>query len=164
MGLANTLPVFLDDYAGYDKKQVKLINIIVKTARRAFESKARQKQKPEPKIEKLSKVKYNRVLELKDYLYGKNFTMSFILSPAGFVRDGKYPLFETEHSISFISINGSNDDRKPAKTLSGLGHLEVNISSNINPIITFVCDTDDWPVDEHGNMVKYSALITGTIK
>lgn len=164
MGLANTLPVFLDDFAGYDKKQVRLINLIVRTARRAFESKAKQKQKTEPIIEKVSKRKYNRVLDLKDYLYGKSFSMSFILNPVGFVKDGEYPLFETDKNINFIHINGSNSETKPDKSLSGLGYLKVSYVTSTNLVVMFVCTTDEWPEDEQHEKVKYSAFVSGTIK
>lgn len=164
MGLANTLPVFLDDFAGYNKRQVRLINLIVRTARRAFESKAKQKQKTEPVIEKISKRKYNRVLDLKDYLYGKSFSMSFILNPVGFVKDGEYPLFETDKNINFIHINGSNSETKPDKSLSGLGYLKVSYVTSTNPVVMFVCTTDEWPEDEQHEKVKYSAFVSGTIK
>lgn len=164
MGLANTLPVFLDDFSGFTEQQVDQINIIVRTARRAFESKAKQNQKTEPVIEKISKRKYNRVLDLKDYLYNKSFSMSFILNPVGFVKDGEYPLFETDKQINFININGSNSETKPDKSLSGLGYLKVSYAMPDKPIVLFVCTTDEWPEDEQHEKVKYSAFISGTIQ
>lgn len=162
MGLANSLPVFLDNNAGFNKNQVEQINTVVRTARRFFENKATQKQLPEPDVEKLISSKYGRVLDPKDYLYNKTFSLSFILNPFGFELGGEYPLFETDKTIRAISFEGSNSYTRPANYLSNLGHIYV--SNNFSkPTVMFVCDTNNWPVDGQGNKVQYSVFIYGNI-
>lgn len=162
MGLFNSVPLYLDNQSGYTLQQVTLINTIVRVARRAFEAKAKQVQLTQPKIEKLSAKTYNRVLDLRDYLYNKSFSMNFILNPVGFQKDGEYPLFETDYDITFLQMQGSNSDTKPDKTLGALGYLTISTVS-LRPTVMFHCSTDDWPTDSGGNKVQYSVYISGVI-
>ena len=162
MGLANTLPVFLDYNAGFNKTQVDQINTIVRTARRSFEDRAKQEQLTEPGLDKIISSKYGRVLDPKDYLYNKSFSLSFVLNPFGFELGGEYPLFETDKTIRSLSFEGSNSNTTPASSLSALGH--IYISNNLSkPTVMFVVDTNDWPIDTHGNKVQYSVFIHGTV-
>jgi hypothetical protein len=161
MALANNVPVFLSPDSGYTPEQCNSINILVRTARRSFESKARQIQEDKPVVEKLITRRYGRVLEPKDYLYGKNFSLQFILNPFGFELDGRYALFETKHTIKSIQMQGANSSITVGMTITSLGHLYVGYLNN-NQIVYFVCDTDDWPSD-HGIPTQFSVYMNGLI-
>lgn len=154
--------IFLDELSGYDKAQTSFINTLVRTTRRRFEARAKQEQQVSPKIEKLTTTKYARVLDLKDYLYDKYFTLSFILNPANMVQLGTYDLFETPYNISNVSLNGSNSDKVPVMSLSALGHLNLIRRDSVN-VIQFVRSMEEWPEDANGNPVQYSACMTGMI-
>lgn len=159
MGLYNNIPVFLDETSGYNKSQVEKINTIVRTARNRFISIATQNVSELPKIEKFVTAKYNRVLDLKDYLFDKNFSISFILDPAGFAPGLEFPLFEFDGTITELHCEGSNSSDTPAKTLSSLGYLRIDTTKKV---IYFKC-VNDWPTDSSGNKVNYSVYIGGTI-
>lgn len=160
MGLYNNIPVFLDENSGYSKSQVEKINTIVRTARNRFTSIATQSTNELPKIKKFITAKYNRVLNLRDYLFDKNFSISFILDPAGFAPGLEFPLFEFEGTIMELHCEGSNSSDYPAATLSSLGYLRIDTTKNI---IYFKC-VNDWPVDSGGNKVNYSVYIGGAIE
>lgn len=164
MGLSKNTPVFLDASSGFNSKQIKQINLVIRIARRAFEAKAKQNQLSKPDIERLTISKYNRVLNLKDYLYNRNFSISFILNPIGFEEKGEYPLLETDKTVSVISIEGSNSETEVANSLSSLGYLKISNKGSLHNVIYFVCTTSDWPTDEDGNKVQYSAFISGVIE
>ena len=163
MGLYNNIPLFLDNNAGYNETQVEKINLIVRTARNNFISKAKQKQSEKPTIEKFVTTKYNRVLNLRDYIYNKNFSVSFILDPAGFELGNKYTLFEYDYDIDYFHFEGSNSDKVPAALLSNLGSITIDLSGN-KPKLVFEKNNAPWPVDRYGNMVKYAVYIGGKIK
>lgn len=162
MGLAKNVPVFLSE-GYYNKAQVDYINIIVRTIRRAFESRAKQKQKPKPSITHLTFGKYNRVLNLRDYLYNNIFAVSFILNPQGFVDGQSYSLFETSKTIKDFKIEGSNSDDVPAATLSNLGKISLS-KNKMSTLISFIpTNMANWPIDSNGNLVSYSVYFSGEI-
>ena len=163
MGLYNNVPLFLDNNAGFTEAQVEKINLIVRTTRNRFLSQAKQNQLEKPTIEKFVTTKYNRVLNLRDYLYNKNFSVSFILDPAGFEPNISYPLFDFDYNIDYFHFEGSNSDELPAALLSSLGQITIDRTGQ-RPRMMFEKNSNAWPVDEFGNKVKYSVYISGKIK
>lgn len=162
MALSNNVPVFLDKVSGYNENQVNFINTLVRTSRRSFEAKAYQKMKSKPDVTHLAEAKYNRVVNFKDYLYNKYFTLSFILNPTGFVKNGIYNLFETKETIQTINAEGSNSDSVPAATLSSLGTIVMTNEGN-KTIVQFKMTADNWPEDVDHNKVQYSVSVIGRI-
>lgn len=160
MPLANNVPVFLDDKTGWNHAQAEYVNILVKTTRRKFESKAKQEKESKPPVTHLVKNKYGRVLDLEDYKYRNYFTLSFILNPSGFVKDGEYSLFDTTYNIQYINLQGSNSPTVMAKSLSALGNLKIVEKGGYRTVV-FVKNGEAWPVDGNGNMVQYSVTIGG---
>lgn len=161
MAFYNNVPLFLSSTSGYNKGQIDYINVIVRTLRRSFESKAKQKQKDAPKISHLAISKYGRVLDLKDYYYLGYFSLSFILNPANFINGQQYGLFETKRNLIRFTAEGSHSDTVPTKSLGQLGHIVISKSGN-NNIISFVPDhVEDWPKDENDNMLNYSVYFSG---
>ena len=161
MSLYKGVPVFLSSTSDYNKGQVDYINIIVRTLRRSFESKAKQKQKDAPKISHLAVSKYGRVLDLKDYFYLGYFSLSFILNPANFINGQQYGLFETKRNLTRFTAEGSHSDTTPTKSLGQLGHIVISKSGDTN-IVSFVPDhVEDWPKDSNNNMLNYSVYFSG---
>ena len=161
--LYQNIPVLLDDRSGFTKAQVEQINIVARTARRAFTEKAKQKQKSQPLVEHLITKKYGRVLDLKDYLYTDRFSLNFVLSPVGFANNIWYPLFITEKTITSIELCGSNSENKVAASLTYLGHLDSKETSEGTEVYYVVDRAEDWPRDANNNMVNYSVYIGGSI-
>jgi len=162
--LYQNTPIFLTEDSGYNKKQCEQINVIVRTTRNRFISKAKQEQLGHPKIEKFISQKYNRVLNLFDFLYDKTFSISFILDSTGFEKNIDYPLFEfTEKNIISMAGEGSNSDLRTAINLSALGTFSIKKQNGI-PTIYFTCLTDNWPTDESGKKIFYSVYIGGKIE
>jgi len=161
MGLFNNNPLFLSQSSGFNKKQIDYINVIVRTLRRTFEAKAKQKQKSAPKISHFTTAKYGRVLNFRDYYYLGYFSISFILNPANFANGQQYGLFETKNNISRYSVEGSHSDSVPTKSLGQLGHITV-VKNNDTNIVSFVPDNmEDWPKDSDNNYVNYSVYFSG---
>lgn len=159
MSLYNNTPYFLDSSSGYNEDQVNFINILVRTLRRKFESKAKQKKADKPIVTKLTLTKYNRVIDLQDYYYLGYFTLSFILNPQGMEKNGVYDLFETNHRIAHIALQGSNSETLPAASLSALGTIQVIRRADVY-VIQFKRNELDWPKNGN-NLVQYSTSIKG---
>lgn len=160
MPLANNVPVFLDDNSGWNHNQVEYVNILVKTTRHKFEAKSKQEKESKPTVTHLVKNKYGRVLDLEDYKYRNYFTLSFILNPTGFVKDGEYSLFDTTYHIQYINMQGSNSPTIMAKSLSALGNLKIVEKGDYRTVV-FVKNDEAWPKDSGGNFVQYSVTIGG---
>lgn len=160
MPLANNVPVFLDDSSGWNHAQSEYVNILVKTTRHKFEAKAKQEKESKPPVTHLVKNKYGRVLDLEDYKYRNYFTLSFILNPTGFVKDGEYSLFDTTYHIQYINMQGSNSSTVMAKSLSALGNLKIVEKGDYRTVV-FVKNDEAWPKDSGGNFVQYSVTIGG---
>lgn len=160
MPLANNVPVFLDDNSGWNHAQSEYVNILVKTTRHKFEAKAKQEKESKPPVTHLVKNKYGRVLDLEDYKYRNYFTLSFILNPTGFVKDGEYSLFDTAYHIQYINMQGSNSPTVMAKSLSALGNLKIVEKGDYRTVV-FVKNDEAWPKNSGGNFVQYSVTIGG---
>ena len=162
MGLANVVPVFLDGSSGFTDKQVETINILAKTARNSFTSKAKQKQLPKPEIKNIISSRYSRALDVKNYLYDKNFSIQFILNPYGMESGIEYSLFELENKVKTLQFEGSHSSSYPSKMLSSLGVIKYKVKDG-KDMIVFECTSDDWPVDGNNRRVQFSVYIGGSI-
>lgn len=160
MPLANNVPVFLDDRAGWNHAQAEYVNILVKTTRRKFESKAKQEKESKPPVTHLVKNKYGRVLDLEDYKYRNYFTLSFILNPTGFVKDGEYSLFDTTYHIQYINMQGSFSPTDAVKSLSALGNLKIVEKGEYRTVV-FVKNDEAWPKGADEKFLYYSVTIGG---
>lgn len=163
MGLYNNTPVFLTTDSGYSKEECELINVIVRTARKRFETKSKQEQLEKPEIEKFISSKYARVLNLLDYKYGKDFSISFILNPSGFANEIEYPLFEFDENVSFFNYQGSHDETNIARTLSSLGRIEISYKFDKPTFVFIPTDVEHWPRN-NDRLVAYSVYIGGKIE
>lgn len=163
MALYNNIPLMLDTDSGYTSEQVKQINIIVKNTRNKFISKAKQKQKGLPKIEKFITTKYNRVLNLRDFIIDQLFNIHFILDPAGFEDNVSYKLFEFDNEVKHFHFEGSNSDKTDVIALSTLGTIFID-TSGLAPVFMFKRNSAPWPTDANNNKVKYSVFISGEIQ
>lgn len=172
MGLYQNTPVFLDYNSGFTPEQVDTINVIVRQTRNRMITIAKQEQEEQPRVSKIVSAKYNRVLDLKDYKYGKHFSISFILNPASFEKGINYPLFEVNDKIISVFdyqnqqnvlcfVQGSNDPDRPYKSLSSLGYCYIDYSS-VNPTIYFHL-SEDWPASQ-GRKIYYSVFISGDLE
>lgn len=163
MGLSKSIPIFLDNNSGWDDYQTFEINRIAKTIRNSFESKAKQKKKDKPIIDKCVNAKYGRVLNLYDYEYRNYFNLQFILNLSGFETDKDYVLVEMTGNCSDINFEGSHSDTDPSVFLSSIGYIYFDYY-NQNPALLFHCsDADIIPTDEAGNRVQYSVFVRGKI-
>lgn len=162
MGIANVVPVFLDGSSGFTEKQVEAVNILAKTARNSFTSKAKQKQLPKPDIKNIISGRYSRALDVKNYLYDTNFSIQFILNPYGMESGIEYSLFELENKVKSLQFEGSHSSSYPSKMLSSLGTIRYKVKDGKNMIV-FECTSDDWPVDENGRRVQFSVYVGGSI-
>ncbi len=162
MSLYNNTPVFLTTDSGFDKRQCESVNVIVRTARNRFYSKAKQTQKEKPRIVKFITSKYARVLNLLDYQYGNNFSISFILNPGGLSNGIEYPLFEFDGNVSAFQYQGSHDENVVARNLTSLGTITIS-KKFAKPTFVFTpTDMENWPKnDDH--YVAYSVYIGGRI-
>lgn len=162
MGLYSNTPVFLTVDSGFDKKQCESINVVVRTARNRFYSKAKQPLQEKPKITKFITSKYARVLNLLDYRYGNNFSISFILNPGGFANGIEYPLFEFDGNVSSFQYQGSHDENVVARTLSNLGSISISDKFDKPTFVFTPSNMENWPKnDEH--YVAYSVYIGGRV-
>ena len=162
MPIANVVPVFLDNSSGFTEKQIEAVNILAKTARNSFVAKAKQEQLPKPEIKNIVKSRYARVLDVKNYLYNKNFSIQFILNPYNMSSGIEYRLFELESKVTRLQFEGSHSSTYPSKLLSSLGTIKYKTVDGKNMIV-FECVSDDWPVDENGRRVQFSTYIGGSI-
>ena len=162
MGIANVVPVFLDDSSGFTEKQIEAVNILAKTARNSFTSKAKQKQLPKPEIKNIIRSRYSRTLDVKNYLYGTNFSIQFILNPYNMSSGIEYSLFELENKVTRLQFEGSHSSTYPSKLLSSLGTIKYKVKDG-KDMIVFECTSDDWPVDENNRRVQFSVYIGGSI-
>ena len=163
MSITNVVPVFLDQNSGFNDKQVEAINILAKTARNSFLAKAKQKQLPKPEIKNIVKSRYSRTLDVKNYLYGTNFSIQFILNPYNMSSGIEYSLFELENKVTRLQFEGSHSSTYPSKLLSSLGTIKYKVKDG-KDMIVFKCTSDDWPVDENGRRVQFSVYIGGSIE
>ena len=162
MGLSKNIPVFLDEYSGWNKAQAEYINVLVKTIRHKFESKAKQNKESKPVVSHLVYKKYGRILDLKDYKYRNYFTLSFILNPTGFVENGVYNLFDTKENIQYINMQGSNSSTVLAKSLTALGSIKI-IDKGTYTTVAFVKNDEEWPKDANNLPVQYSVSMNGRL-
>ena len=163
MSITNVVPVFLDQNSGFNDKQVEAINILAKTARNSFLAKAKQKQLSKPEIKNIVKSRYSRTLDVKNYLYGTNFSIQFILNPYNMSSGIEYSLFELENKVTRLQFEGSHSSTYPSKLLSSLGTIKYKVKDG-KDMIVFECTSDDWPVDENGRRVQFSVYVGGTIE
>lgn len=110
--LSNNTPVFLDDESGFNAKQVELVNLLVKTARKTFESKAIQKQEGRPRVEVFASTTYPSVIsDVRNYKYLNQVCISFVTlaqnPPLSVGMD--LPLFESPY-YAILSLSGGNPD------------------------------------------------------
>lgn len=162
MSIANVVPVFLDDSSGFTEKQIEAVNILAKTARNSFTSKAKQKQLPKPEIKNIVKSRYSRTLDVKNYLYNKSFSIQFILNPYNMSSGIEYSLFELENKVTRLQFEGSHSSTYPSKLLSSLGTIKYKVKDG-KDMLVFECTSDDWPVDENNRRVQFSVYIGGSI-
>lgn len=162
MALYNGTPVFLDYNSGWKPEQVDQINLIVRTARRRFEDKAKQKQEDEPLVEKIVSTRYGRALDLLNYKYDNVFSISFIFNVADMVTDGIYHILDLNESIMLQSQFGSSSDTTNPALLTSYGYFFVDEYLG-NPAIYFKCEDDDFPVDSDNNRVQFSTFLGGYI-
>lgn len=161
MSIANVVPVFLDNRSDWTPVQVENINIIARTARNYFMSRATQKQLPKPEIERIVKSKWNRVLNLRDYAFQDTFSISFILNTNGLAKDVTSPLFSINKNIKSFQFEGSYSDEVVTQSLSSLGKLSIEILDG-EPTFCFTPNTDNFPEDESHNRLNYSVYIGGS--
>lgn len=162
MGLANSVPVFLTLESGWNEKQCKTVNVIARTIRNAFTSKAKQNQKDKPEVVRIVDTKYNRVLNLRDYYYNDYFSMQFILNPAGMAEGISYDLAELKANVSQLEWEGCHSSTNPNKFLSSLGTISV-VERDGKHVLQFKCSSNDWPEND-GNRVQFSVYIGGRTK
>ena len=162
MSIANVVPVFLDGSSGFTEKQIEAVNILAKTARNSFTSKAKQEQLPKPEIKNIIRSRYSRTLDVKNYLYGTNFSIQFILNPYNMSSGIEYSLFELENKVGRLQFEGSHSSTYPSKLLSSLGTIKYKVKDG-KDMIVFECTSDDWPVDENGRRVQFSVYVGGSI-
>ncbi len=162
MGIANVVPVFLDESSGFTERQTETINILAKTARNSFITKAKQEQLSKPEIKNIVKSRYSRALDVKNYLYNTNFSIQFILNPYGMESGIEYSLFELENKVTRLQFEGSHSSSRPSKLLSSLGTIKYKVKDD-KDMIVFECTSDDWPVDENNHRVQFSVYIGGSI-
>jgi len=160
--IANIVPVFLDNSSGFTEKQVEAINILAKTARNSFVAKAKQEQLPKPEIKNIIRSRYSRTLDVKNYLYGTNFSIQFILNPYNMSSGIEYSLFELENKVTRLQFEGSHSSTYPSKLLSSLGTIKYKVKDG-KDMIVFECTSDDWPVDENNRRVQFSVYVGGSI-
>ena len=163
MGFYQNVPILLDNGCGYTKDQVDEVNIIARSIRNRFISKATQNQNPKPKIDRFSISKYSRVENFRDFLLKNTFNLYFILNPAGMEPSGEYTLVDFDRTIDWFNWEGSNSDYKNVIALSSLGVIYID-TTGLHKRLTFKRNERDWPLDENGNKIKYSVFIGGKIK
>lgn len=160
MGIANVVPVYLDNRSGWSPAQVEQINIIARTSRNYFLSKSKQKQLEKPDIERMVVSKWNRVLDLKDYAYMGIFSISFILNTDGLAKDVTTPLVSLGKNVNAFQFEGSYSDELVVSSLSSLGSLTIEtVDSELT--FCFTPNTDDFPEDENHNRLQFSVYIGG---
>lgn len=162
MGLANNVPVFLTTESGWNEKQCKTVNVIARTVRNAFTSKAKQNQKDKPEVVRIVEGKFNRVLNLKDYYYNDYFSMQFILNPAGMAEGISYDLAELKANVSQLEWEGCHSSTNPNKFLSSLGTISVTEKDGKH-VLQFKCSSNDWP-ESDGSRVQFSVYVGGRTK
>ena len=160
MPLSKQVPVYLDDRSGWNHAQVEQINIIARTARNYFLSKAKQKQLGKPEIDRIIVSKWNRVLNLRDYTFQGTFSISFILNTDGLSKDITTPLFSIGKNVKSFQFEGSYSDELVVNSLSSLGKLSIEIV-DAEPTFCFTPNTNDWPEDENHNRLQFSVFIGG---
>ena len=160
MPLSKQVPVYLDDRSGWNHAQVEQINIIARTARNYFLSKAKQKQLGKPEIDRIIISKWNRVLNLRDYTFQGTFSISFILNTDGLSKDITTPLFSISKNVKLFQFEGSYSDELVVNSLSSLGKLSIEIV-DAEPTFCFTPNTNDWPEDENHNRLQFSVFIGG---
>ena len=176
MSLSKVVPVYLDNRSGWSPAQVEQINIIARTSRNYFLSKAKQELLEKPDIERMVVSKWNRVLNLRDYAYMGIFSISFILNTDGLAKDVTSPLvslgkkvksYETvEDGVSNVKtayvfqFEGSYSDEIVPKSLASLGSLTIETVDN-EPTFCFTPNTDDFPEDDNHNRLQFSVFIGG---
>lgn len=180
MSLSKVVPVYLDNRSGWNPAQVEQVNIIARTSRNYFLSRAKQEQLGKPDIERVVVSKWNRVLDLKDYAYMGIFSISFILNTDGLAKDVTTPLVSLgkkvksytlkadgneadtskEKKIYTFQFEGSYSDEIVPKSLSSLGSITIETVDS-EPTFCFTPNTDDFPEDENHNRLQFSVYIGG---
>ena len=130
--------------------------------RNAFTSKAKQKQLDKPEVVRIVESKTNRVLNLRDYLYGTYFSISFILNPSGMQSGITYDLLTLKSEVSNLEWEGCHSSTNPNKFLSSLGVISVVLKDN-KPTLQFKCESDDFP-EADGSRVQFSVYVGGRTK
>ena len=160
MGIANVVPVYLDNRSGWTSAQVEQVNIIARTSRNYFLSKAKQKQLEKPGVERMVVSKWGRILELRDYSCMGIFSISFILNTDGLAKDVTTPLVSLNRNVNAFQFEGSYSDELVVNSLSSLGSLTIETIDSA-PTFCFTPNTNDFPEDENHNRLKFSVYIGG---
>lgn len=160
MALYNNTPVFLDYNSGWKGDQVDTINLIVRIARRRFEAKAKQKQLEKPKTSNIVKTRYGRAVNLLNYLYKDNFSISFVLNTANMTKGSTYHIFDLEEDVSISNQLGSSSNSTNPSILNSYGYFYKDYYMS-QPAIYFKCEDDSFPTDSSGNRLQYSVYIGG---
>lgn len=159
--LGSNTPVFLDDKSGFDEKQTELINLLVRTARRTFESKAIQKQEGKPKVEVFASTIYPSIIsDVRHYKYLNQVCISFVtLAQNPHLSVGMdLPLFESPY-YAILSLAGGNPDGT-VDIKRYFAMLPPERSSSGDYLYKMRC-VETLPLDSSGNEVQFTAFLQG---
>lgn len=161
--LSSNTPVFLDDESGFNAKQVELVNLLVKTARKTFESKAIQKQEGKPRVEVFASTTYPSVIsDVRNYKYLNQVCISFVTlaqnPPLSIGMD--LPLFESPY-YAILSLSGGNPDGTvDIKRYFAL--LPPERTSSGDYLYKLRC-VETLPLDSTGKEVQFTAFLSGVL-